>query len=511
VRLDDRNKKYSIRPPRGSSSSAPPWGAAPSLGADALRAKPRKKPRTATLQVGRVVFLRPGRLPGGASPHQPHLILEETWPLRGDRGCRTTRHFRLQPQPSGEPFLLEEGAVSALYTGFRAAWLAVEAAGDAAQRETLLHALSRYIDEQVNRPPAESIRQILHSGAVSKEQALELAAEMRALTGVGGEAYASDGEEPAGAAAAPPPARNTLGRVPFAAGDVVWLRSELTPRAMLVLGHTAWEGGGARSWLRLKALPTAEGGGSKGGSGGGGGSAASALPRLPEPEELTADEAAPVEYVAPFDQLRDMGLGQVLPVRGPGADEGGAGPVEPERPLVPQRRNHVQRRRELAPNGGAGAEAEGADAEDCHRKEAAAQGDEARMEQPVASAGGEAGCITAGVVLHSGGAAGSGGSFVTAPTAARVCSDGPSVGPGSKRKRAAVTESEIAGHHRAERRQREAAAPGEVVVPASHRAAVLEGLRRVLVKEGGDPEEWWERHGAGGPFPFEAELLALTK
>ena len=52
-------------------------------------------------------------------------------------------------------------------------------------------------------------------------------------------------------------------------------------------------------------------------------------------------------------------------------------------------------------------------------------------------------------------------------------------------------------------------APGEVVVPASHRAAVLEGLRRVLVKEGGDPEEWWERNGAGGPFPFEAELLAL--
>ena len=88
-------------------------------------------------------------------------------------------------------------------------------------------------------------------------------------------------------------------------------------------------------------------------------------------------------------------------------------------------------------------------------------------------------------------------------------SDGPSVGPGSKRKRAAVTESEIAGHHRAERRQREAAAPGAVVVPASHRAAVLEGLRRVLVKEGGDPEEWWERNGAGGPFPFEAELPAL--
>ena len=38
------------------------------------------------------------------------------------------------------------------------------------------------------------------------------------------------------------------------------------------------------------------------------------------------------------------------------------------------------------------------------------------------------------------------------------------------------------------------------------RAAVLEGLRRVLVKEGGDPEEWWERNGTGGPFPFEVEL-----
>ena len=275
----------------------------------------------------------------------------------------------------------------------------------------------------------------------------------------------------------------------------MWLRSELTPRAMLVLGHTAWEGGGAKSWLRLKALPTAEGGSSD-----------PALPRLPEPEELTADEAAPVEYVAPFDQLRDVGLGQALPARG-GADEGSAGPVEP----VPQRRNNVQLKRELAARGGAGAEAEGADAEDCRRQEAAAQGDEERTEQPAASAGGEAGCIPAGVVLHSGGAASSGGSFVTAPTAATVGSDGPPVGPGRKRSRAAVTDSasEIAGHHRAERRQREAAAPGEVVVPASHRAAVLEGLRRVLVKEGGDPEEWWERNGAGGPFPFEAELLAL--
>ena len=199
VRLDEGNKRWSIRPPRGSSSSAPSGGAAPSLGADARRAKPRKKPRTATLQVGRVVFLRPGRLPGGASPHQPHLILEETWPLRGDRGCRTTRHFRLQPQPSGEPFLLEEDAVTALYNGFRDAWLAMEAAGDAAQRETLLRALSWYCDENAWRPPAESIRQILHSGAVSKEQALELAAEVRALTGGGDEGYASGGGEAAGA------------------------------------------------------------------------------------------------------------------------------------------------------------------------------------------------------------------------------------------------------------------------------------------------------------------------
>ena len=44
---------------------------------------------------------------------------------------------------------------------------------------------------------------------------------------------------------------------------------------------------------------------------------------------------------------------------------------------------------------------------------------------------------------------------------------------------------------------------------ASHRAAVLEGLRRVLIKEGGDPEDWWERKGAGGPFPFESELPVL--
>jgi len=73
--------------------------------------------------------------------------------------------------------------VSALYTGFRAAWLAVEAAGDAALRETLLRALSWYCDENAWQSPAESVRQIVHSGAVSKEQALELAAEMRALTG----------------------------------------------------------------------------------------------------------------------------------------------------------------------------------------------------------------------------------------------------------------------------------------------------------------------------------------
>ena len=198
MRLDDSNKRWSIRPP-GGGSSAPSGGAAPSLGGDA---QPRKsKLRKAKLQVGHLVFLHPSRLPGGASPHQPHLIVEETWPIRGEGRCRTTRHLRLQPQPSGEPFLLEEGAVSALYTGFRAAWLAVEAAGDAAQRETLLHALSRYIDEQVNRPPAESIRQILHSGAVSKEQALELAAEVRALTGGGDEGYASGGDGAAGARA----------------------------------------------------------------------------------------------------------------------------------------------------------------------------------------------------------------------------------------------------------------------------------------------------------------------
>jgi len=261
---------------------------------------------------------------------------------------------------------------------------------------------------------------------------------------------------------------------------------------MLVLGHTAWEGGGARSWLRLKALPTAEGG-SNGGS-----SAAGALPRLPEPEELTADEAAPVEYVASFDQLRDVGLGQALPAPG-GADEGGAGPVQPEGPLVSQRQNNVELMRVALEAKG------GADAEDCRRQEAAARGDEARMEQPAASAGGEAGCIPAGVVLHSGGAASSGGSFITAPTAATV----GSAGSGSKRNWVADADSvgsEIARHHRAERRQREAAAPGAVVVPASHRAAVLEGLRRVLGKEGGDPEEWWERNGTGGPFPFEVEL-----
>ena len=127
MRLDDSNKRWSIRPP-GGGSSAPSGGAAPSLGGDA---QPRKsKLRKAKLQVGHLVFLHPSRLPGGASPHQPHLIVEETWPIRGEGRCRTSRHLRLQPQPSGEPFLLEEGAVSALYTGFRAAWLAVEAAWD---------------------------------------------------------------------------------------------------------------------------------------------------------------------------------------------------------------------------------------------------------------------------------------------------------------------------------------------------------------------------------------------
>ena len=67
---------------------------------------------------------------------------------------------------------------------------------------------------------------------------------------------------------------------------MVWLRSGPTPRVMLVLGHTAWEGGGAKSGLRIRAMPTAEGGSSDG-----------ALPRLPEPEELTADGAAPSDAV----------------------------------------------------------------------------------------------------------------------------------------------------------------------------------------------------------------------
>mmetsp|Transcript_34513 Transcript_34513/g.115288 ORF Transcript_34513/g.115288 Transcript_34513/m.115288 type:complete len:145 (-) Transcript_34513:41-475(-) len=83
---------------------------------------------------------------------------------------------------------------------------------------------------------------------------------------------------------------------------------------MLVLGHTAWEGGGAKSWLRLKALPTAEGGSSDG-----------ALPRLPEPEELTADEAGPVERVVPFAQL--LGTEWSRPQRVPSdAGEGGDSP-----------------------------------------------------------------------------------------------------------------------------------------------------------------------------------------
>ena len=211
VRLDDGNKRWSIRPPGGGGGggggSPSSSGAAPSLRRDARpeRAKRRKHPlRIAKVRAGHLVFLYPERLPAGASPHQPHLVLEETWPIRGERGGNAPRHLRLQPQtastqPSGEPFLLEEGAVSALYTGFRAAWLAVGAAGDAALRETLLRALSWYCDENAWRPPAESIRQIIHSGAVSKEQSLELAAEMRALTGGGGEGYASGGEGSAGA------------------------------------------------------------------------------------------------------------------------------------------------------------------------------------------------------------------------------------------------------------------------------------------------------------------------
>ena len=166
-------------------------------------AKPRQKLSSkAKLQIGHVVFLHPDRLPLGASPHQPHLILAEAWPIRGERGGSTRRHFRLQPQPSGEPFLLEERTVTALHNGFRAAWLAMEAAGDAAQRETLLRALAWYCEEYA-RPPLACIRLLLHSGTVSREQALELAAEMRALTGGGGEAYASDGEEPAGARPSP--------------------------------------------------------------------------------------------------------------------------------------------------------------------------------------------------------------------------------------------------------------------------------------------------------------------
>ena len=413
----------------------------------------------------------------------------------------------------------------------------------------------------------------------------------------------------------------------------MWLRSELTPRAMLVLGHTAWEGGGAKSWLRLKALPTAEGGSSD-----------PALPRLPEPEELTADEAGPVEHVVPFAQLLGTEWSRPQRVATPGGDsprgcgssggrncvtsqreakaaaaaQGGVGAeegaegaggglvgssakaqrpssappfpdhvdlAELRRALEEAFRSHFRADVERDEVGLGALQAEGisitpdeyeAGAEwrcACalathgalvrlgyatrrgallHFAAAALRGEwsravpaeaEARLGEgrvargeattcsptgdgPAASRGDRpppcdegaaarlrdeepAGCIPHGVVLHSGGAAGSGGSFVTAPTAATVGNDSPHVGPGSKRKRAADADTEVARHCRAERRQREAAAPGEVVVPASHRAAVLEGLRRVLVKEGGDPEEWWERNGAGGPFPFEAELPAL--
>ena len=91
-----------------------------------------------------------------------------------------------------------------------------------------------------------------------------------------------------------------------------------------------------------------------------------------------------------------------------------------------------------------------------------------------------------------------------------------SAGSGSKRNWVADADSvgsEIARHHRAERRQREAAAPGVVVVPASHRAALLEGLRRVLLSSRlkPDPTRYWADKGTGGPFPFPEQLSEMRR
>ena len=91
-------------------------------------------------------------------------------------------------------------------------------------------------------------------------------------------------------------------------GDVMWLLSEAAPRVALVLGQAAWGGGGPKSGLQLKALPTSAAGGSAGG----------ALPPLLEAAQLTADMIVPINQVVPFAQLLDMEWCRPPVVRIPG-------------------------------------------------------------------------------------------------------------------------------------------------------------------------------------------------
>ena len=86
-------------------------------------------------------------------------------------------------------------------------------------------------------------------------------------------------------------------------------------------------------------------------------------------------------------------------------------------------------------------------------------------------------------------------------------------GPGSKRKleTGSGEESEAARLCRADLRAAEAGLAREVVVPLGHRAAVVEGLRRVLLgsKPPPDPEAYWASKGPGGRFPFPEHLSAM--
>ena len=279
-------------------------------------------------------------------------------------------------------------------------------------------------------------------------------------------------------------------------GDVLWLLSATGPHVVLVLGHARWGGGSEGCGLLLKALPTTGEG---------------EFAPLSGFAQLQPDLMQPVNHVIMFNKLLDVEW--ICPPDGPGAT---AAP--------PTGHANAELRGALAEAGGSGHEGEleegevEARADRLRDEKVAAFEAEARREQAAAGERGgaeAAGRIPAGVVLHGGSAAGASSSSATGSTLPTAPLGGGSnpPGPGSKRKleTGSGEESEAARLCRADLRAAEAGLAREVVVPLGHRAAVVEGLRRVLSgsKPPPDPEAYWASKGPGGRFPFPEHLSAM--